>query len=66
MFELLTALEWDQGTRGVGMWNDPLEFLERFLDALFRELVVRAGTIWFFKFDLEVNLFFFYFLSISG
>lgn len=32
MSELFTSIKWDQGTRGVGQWNDPLEFLECLLE----------------------------------
>ncbi|KAJ7365603.1 hypothetical protein OS493_002306 [Desmophyllum pertusum] len=38
MAELLTAVEWDQGGRGVGVWNDPMEFLETLLEKMQEEL----------------------------
>lgn len=45
MSELLTSIKWDQGTHGVGQWNDPMEFLECLLENMQDDLEVRNSTI---------------------
>ena len=45
MSELLTSIKWDQGARGVGQWNDPMEFLECLLENMQDDLEVRNSTI---------------------
>lgn len=45
MSELFTSIKWDQGTRGVGQWNDPLEFLECLLENMEVDLAVSNGAI---------------------
>lgn len=45
MSELLTSIKWDQGTRGVGQWNDPLEFLECLLENMEVDLAVSNSAI---------------------
>lgn len=45
MSELFTSIKWDQGTRGVGQWNDPLEFLECLLENMEVDLAVSNSAI---------------------
>ena len=45
MSELLTSIKWDQGTRGVGQWNNPLEFLECLLENMEEDLQVSKSEI---------------------
>ena len=42
MSELLTAIEWDKRDRGVGLWNDPMEFYQ----ALVQKLEVELEVSW--------------------
>jgi len=44
MSELLTAIKWDQGSRGVGQWNDPMEFLECLLENMQENLEVHFNV----------------------
>lgn len=42
--KLFTSIKWDQGTRGVGQWNEPLEFLECLLENMEVDLAVSNGS----------------------
>ena len=50
MSQLFTAIEWDKKDRGVGWWNDPMEFYHVLLDKM--ELELEVGCLIMFNDDV--------------
>ena len=42
--ELLTAIDWDKKDRGVGLWNDTMEFYQVLLEKLEVEMEVTVNV----------------------